>query len=589
MRVAVIDTDLCKPEKCSLECIDVCPINRSDKKCVFLSERIPNVTKSTIDESLCIDCGLCVKACPFKAISVVNTPEQLKENPVHRFGRNLFTLFRLPFPLKGEVVGLLGPNGVGKTTALKILCGEIKPNLGGDKEVSVREMIKIFRGTELQIYLELLEKGNVRTVVKPQHVDILAEVKGTVAEVLARHDERGKMLEIVKKLQLEKVLDRQMNQLSGGELQRVAVALAANRKADFYFIDEPSSYLDVYQRLQTAKLIRELAKTAAVIVVEHDLATLDFLADRIHVLYGVPGAFGVVSKTYSTRVGINAFLDGYLREDNMRIRKEKIDFSSSRLATSAKEETYLAWGELSKKLGNFSLLVFPGEVRKGEILGLFGSNALGKTTFAKILAGELKPDTGEIKQTVRISYKPQYISSNFGGTAAELLSTVTKNIYGEDYKAEILRPLQVERLLERPVKKLSGGELQRVAIAMCLSKEADLYLLDEPSAYLDSEQRLEAARMIRKFCELRGCSSMVIDHDLLFLSYLADRAMVFSGVPSITGNATTTSLQDGFNAFLKEVDVTFRKDPQTGRPRANSPGSQKEMEQKAAGKYFYAE
>jgi ATP-binding cassette subfamily E protein 1 len=220
---------------------------------------------------------------------------------------------------------------------------------------------------------------------------------------------------------------------------------------------------------------------------------------------------------------------------------------------------------------------------------MFGSNALGKTTFAKILAGELKPDTGEIKQTVTISYKPQYIAPNFEGTTAELLSTVAKNIYSEDYKAEILRPLEVERLLERSVKKLSGGELQRVAIAMCLSKEANLYLLDEPSAYLDSEQRLEAARMIRRFCELRECSAMVIDHDLLFLSYLADRAMVFSGEPSIAGNATTTSLQDGFNSFLKEVDVTFRKDPQTGRPRANSPGSQKEMEQKVAGKYFYAE
>ncbi|MEM5814246.1 MAG: ATP-binding cassette domain-containing protein, partial [Candidatus Aenigmatarchaeota archaeon] len=239
--MAVIDSDLCKPEKCSLECVDVCPINRAEKKCVFLSERPDKTQKSTIDESLCIDCGLCVKACPFKAISVVNTPEQLKEKPVHRFGHNQFTLFRLPFPIKGEVVGLLGPNGVGKTTALKILGGEIKPNLGGEKAVSVREMIGIFRGTELQSYLELLEKGNVKTVVKPQHVDILAEVKGTVREVLQKHDERGKTDEIVKKLRLEKILDRGMDRLSGGELQRVAIAIAANRKSDFYFIDEPSS------------------------------------------------------------------------------------------------------------------------------------------------------------------------------------------------------------------------------------------------------------------------------------------------------------------------------------------------------------
>jgi ATP-binding cassette subfamily E protein 1 len=362
-----------------------------------------------------------------------------------------------------------------------------------------------------------------------------------------------------------------------------------NRKADFYFIDEPSSYLDVRQRLQTAKAIRSLAKESAVIVVEHDLATLDFLADRVHVLYGVPGAFGVVSKPYSTRVGINAFLDGYLKEDNMRIRKEKIDFTSSRLATSAKHFNIIEWKELTKSLGNFSLKIEAGELREGEILGIFGSNALGKTTFAKMLAGELAPSSGALQSNVKISYKPQYIAPTFEGTVAELLMTVAKDIYSEDYKADILRPLQVERLLDRPIKKLSGGELQRVAIAVCLSRDAELYLLDEPSAYLDSEQRLEAARMIRKFCETSGRSAMVIDHDLLFLSYIADRAMVFSGEPAISGTARTASLQDGFNSFLKEVDVTFRKDPQTGRPRANSPGSQKEMEQKAAGKYFYAE
>ena len=586
MRIAVVDIDLCKPEKCSLECINVCPINRAGKKCIFLSEREKGKEKSTIDEDLCIDCGLCVKACPFNAISVVKTPEQLKEKPVHRFGKNQFTLFRLPFPIKGEVVGLLGPNAVGKTTALKILSGEIKPNLGGEKEVSVHEMIRIFRGTELQAYLQMLEKEDVKTVVKPQHVDILVNVKGKVKELLEKYDERGKMDEIVKKLQLSKILEREMSQLSGGELQRVAIAIAANRKADFYFIDEPSSYLDVYQRLQAAKLMRELAKESAVMVVEHDLATLDFLTDRVHILYGSPGVFGVVSKPYSTRVGINAFLDGYLKEDNMRIRKEAIDFRVAKLATGAKEEKYLEWGELSKKLGGFSLLVFPGCVFKGEILGIFGSNALGKTTFAKMLAGELKPDSGKVSTNVKISYKPQYIKSDFKGTVRELLMTIISDIHAGDYKAEILRPLEIEPLLEKDVKKLSGGELQRVAIAFCLSKDVELYLLDEPSAYLDSEQRLSVARMIRKFCERKECSAMIIDHDLLFLSYLADRAMVFTGEPSVVGNAQVMGLQEGFNTFLKEVNVTFRKDPTTGRPRANTPGSRKDLEQKEKGEYF---
>ncbi|MEM5804589.1 MAG: ribosome biogenesis/translation initiation ATPase RLI [Candidatus Aenigmatarchaeota archaeon] len=583
MRIAVVDKKLCRPDKCSLECVNVCPRNRAGDKCVWAEG------SARIDENICIGCGLCVKKCPFGAISVINTPEQLREKPVHRFGRNGFALFRLPYPVKGEVVGLLGPNGVGKTTSLHILSGEIKPNLGTDAAAGMKELISIFRGTEMQAYLEELERKKIKAVVKPQVIDILSNVKGTVRDVLKKHDERGLMDEIAKRLGLEQILDRELSKLSGGELQRVAIAIAANRKADIYYIDEPSSYLDVFQRMQAAKLLRELAKEASVVVVEHDLATLDFLADRVHIYYGAPGVFGVVSKPYSTRVGINAFLDGYIKEDNVRIRSEPIHFGSAKLETGAKGKVFAEWGALEKGFKGFALRVSAGSVREGEIIGVLGGNALGKTTFARMLAGEIRPDKGEIKESVKISYKPQYISNDFDGTVTELLSTAKKNVLSEEYRAEILRPLQIERVLEQPVKSLSGGELQRVAIALCLSREADLYLLDEPSAFLDSEQRLAAARTIRKFCELKGCSGMVIDHDLLFLSYVSDRAMVFSGKPSVSGEASQMGLQEGFNAFLKEAGVTFRKDPQTNRPRANKPGSQKDDEQKAEGKYFYAE
>ena len=583
MRIAVVDKHLCKPDKCSMECVNVCPRNRAGDKCVWIEER------SKIDEAICIGCGLCVKRCPFGAITVVNTPEQLKEKPVHRFGQNGFALFRLPYPVKGEVVGLLGPNGVGKTTSLHILSGEVKPNLGEAAAADMKELIRIFRGTEMQAYLEELQKKKITAVVKPQVIDILSNVKGTVREVLAKHDERGKTADMIKKLSLEAVLDRELSKLSGGELQRVAIAIAVNRKADIYYIDEPTSYLDVFQRMQMAKLLRELAKSSSVVVVEHDLATLDFLADRVHIFFGTPGAFGIVSKPYSTRVGINAFLDGYIKEDNVRIRPEPIHFGSVKMEIEGKGKIYVEWDDIEKDFKGFTLKISKGNVKKGEIIGLFGGNALGKTTFARMLAGEMKPDKGEITENVKISYKPQYISNDFEGTVGELLSTVKKNIMSEDYRADILRPLQIERVLEQSVKSLSGGELQRVAIAMCFSREAEVYLLDEPSAFLDSEQRLASAKAIRKFCETHERSAMVIDHDLLFLSYLSDRAMVFSGRPSVSGSAEQMGLQKGFNTFLKEVDITFRKDPQTQRPRANKPGSQKDDEQKAEGKYFYAE
>ncbi|MDD5416811.1 MAG: ribosome biogenesis/translation initiation ATPase RLI [Candidatus Aenigmarchaeota archaeon] len=581
MRIAVVNKKLCKSEKCSLECISVCPINRTGKKCVVLGED----KFSKIDEGLCIGCGLCVKKCPYKAIQIVNTPEQLKESPIHRFGKNEFVLFRLPFPVKGEVIGLLGPNGVGKTTALNILSGKIKPK-PENEEIEMKDLIKLFRGTELQNHLEQLSKGKLKSVIKPQQVDSLAKLNETAESYLDKNNEKGNKDEVIKQLGLAPCLNRKLSQLSGGELQRVSIAATALRKADIYYIDEPSSYLDVYQRLESAKLIRSLAKDAAVLVVEHDLATLDFVADRIHVFYGVPGVYGIVSKPYSTKNGINAFLDGYIREDNVRIRNESIDFALAKSAAESDSEIYLEWNQIKKKLDTFSLTVEPGYVKKSEILGVFGSNALGKTTFAKILAGELEADSGEITKKMRISYKAQYISSDFNGTVSDLLSTVA-DIYSEDYKAEIIRPLSLERLLENDVKTLSGGELQRVAIAFCLSRKAELYLLDEPSAFLDSEQRLETAKMLRKFCELHECSAMVIDHDLLFLSYLSDRALLFEGESGIKGHAKELELKDGFNEFLKKVNITFRRDPENSRPRANKPDSQKDNEQKKSNMYFH--
>ena len=604
MRIAVVDRSLCRPDKCQRECMNVCPINRAGENCIWISERTDG-KKAAISEELCIDCGLCIKACPFGAIEIVHTPEQLKEKPVHRFGENLFELFRLPFPIKGEVVGMLGPNGTGKTTALKILSGEIKANLGEWESAGAgaRDLIKIFRGTELQIYLQLLEKGSVKTVVKPQKIEMLSQVEETAENVLRKHDERKIFSEIVEKLHLGKILSRKLSQLSGGELQRVAIAVAVSRKADFYFIDEPSNYLDVYQRLNAAKIIRELAKDSAVLVVEHDLATLDFLADRIHVLYGAPGVYGIVSAAYGTRVGVNAFLDGYLKTENMRVRPDALDFTSTKQKGSAKKEIYLQWENLEKTLGNFNLSVGSGSLFKGEVIGIFGANGLGKTTFAKILAGEIKTDAGKITKSVKISYKPQYIKAEGDETVSEMLSSEA-NIFADrqnsasqqnlkdfagDFKAMILRPLGIEKLLERKVSELSGGELQAVAIALCLGRKADLYLLDEPSAFLDAEKRLAAGRAIRKFCEAHECSALIIDHDLLFLSYLVDRAIVFSGEPAEKGTAEQMDLQAGFNKFLREVGITFRRDPQTMRPRANKPGSQKDLEQKAEGKYFVVE
>jgi ATP-binding cassette subfamily E protein 1 len=593
-RIAIVHRELFPKDKKRLEdftnqCMHVCPVNRTGDNCITKEK---NTNFPVIDESLCIGCGLCIKVSEklgYKAITIVNLPKELQETPIHRFGINEFILFRLPFPTLNETVGLIGSNGVGKTTALRILSGEIKPNLGNlETETDFSNLIKIFRGTELQTYLEKMEEKQIKTSIKPQRVDqIPSFYKGKVSKLLEKTDERNILNDLIKSFNLENILNNKINEISGGELQRTAIVACLSKDADIYYLDEPTSFLDVFQRLTIAKLIKQFCKDKSVMIVDHDLATLDFLADRIHIFYGTPGAYGIVSKPYSVRVGINTFLDGYIKEDNVRIRPEPISFFTSLIDKKVSPEILVSFENIKKKLGKFKLEIISGDIRQKEALAVLGANALGKTTFAKILTGELKPNKGSISAEIKISYKPQYPQIDFDGTVREFLSKST-NVDSDTFKNEILRPLDLDRFLEKNIQTLSGGEIQRVIIASCLSKPADLYLFDEPSAFLDVEQRLAIVKMINKITDVNEKSALVIDHDLLFLSQIGSRAMVFLGEPGISGFVEETpSIKKGFNTFLNQVGVTFRKDPQTGRPRANKFDSQLDKEQKERGEFFY--
>lgn len=596
MRVAVINYDFCKPNKCNLECIRFCPINRSGSKAIELSDSMRG--KPVIYEETCIGCNICVKKCPFEAISIVNLPDRLSGEIIHRYKINGFELFGLPILKQGYILGILGKNGTGKTTIFKILSGELLPNFGDPgRTLTVDEILSKFKGREIYDYFYKLYNKELKIVHKIQYVEYVGRLlKGYVKEILAKVDERRKIDEVKELLFMENMWDKNVQTLSGGELQKLVVAAALLRDADVYFFDEPSSYLDIRERLNVAKGIRELTRNKYVAVIDHDLIVLDYLADLISIVYGESSVYGRVSKTYAARTGINIFLSGYLPAENVKFRQNEIKFNIKDLTDldlSKTSKIKIEWTDIEKKLPGFSLYVKRGNAREGEVIGILGPNGIGKTTFARILVNEIPADQGVVyPQGLILSYKPQKLIPEYEGTVQQYLESVSKDILSTSswFFEEVTRKLNLHRILESRVKDLSGGELQKLYITASLAKEADIYVFDEPSSYLDVEERYVVAKAIKRIVRERKSVAFVIDHDLAIHDYIADRIMVFSGISGKEGyGESPDTLRKGMNNFLKIMQITFRRDADTGRPRVNKPGSYLDRVQKEKGDYYSME
>lgn len=586
VRLAIVEKEKCKPELCGWLCEKKCPVNMTGANCIYEGP----TKKATIDEILCTGCGICPKICPFNALTIINLPEALNKPPINQYGENGFRIFDLPIIQDDSITGIIGRNGIGKSTVINTLSNTMKANFGDieniieNDEEYFKKLKAMFKGTVLQNYFEKLEKKSIKVAYKPQQIISIPQMfKGEVRTLFKKITQNEKLIEeIATKLNIIKILDRDIGVLSGGELQRVAIEAALLKEgANFFVFDEITNYLDIYERLNSSKLIKESVAGKTTLLVEHDLVVLDYLVDYIHIMYGQPGAYGTLTGIKSAKTGINSYLEGFSKEENVRFRDKPITFEKESVTESKRIDILASWEPNKVEVGTFKLNIEAGNVKRGEIMGIIGRNALGKSTFVKNIA-----DNG-LGDEIVISYKAQLIPRNNNLVIEELCQF--PNYTDTFYQIYVLEPLNIEALLEKSINTLSGGELQRYAIARCLLEEASLYLLDEPTAFLDIEDRLKIAKMIKNFMSLKSKSAFIIDHDLVFMDYLSDKLIVFQGNPSIEGNALTPlSMRDGMNLFLKDLNLTFRRDDANKRPRVNKSGSVKDQEQKKIGEYYYA-
>jgi ATP-binding cassette subfamily E protein 1 len=420
----------------------------------------------------------------------------------------------------------------------------------------------------------------MKIAIKPQNLAQLAKFKIPVLKFLAKFAKKSEIEKLADELAIAHVLEKDLNELSGGELQKVAILASTLKEADIYFLDEPLAYLDISERIRVSNYIQELCgKNKAVIIVEHDLLLLDYVTDYVHIIYGKPGCYGIISEIRAAKKAINTYLSGFLKEENIRFRDKAITFNFG--AKRRESSTVLMeWPDFTKSYPKFELKVNAGSINTKSVVGIAGRNAIGKTTFVKCLANVIETNEKNLQSKAKVSYKPQYLEEE----SEELVIDIIKR---EKINSRLISLLSLESLFMRQLNQLSGGELQRLAIAACLAKDADIYLIDEPSAYLDVEERLQAARAIEETVKEKEKAAFVVDHDLLFLSYLADSMIVFSGEPGKSGSASQPyPIVQGMNALLKLLDITLRRDEETGRPRINKHDSVLDREQRKKGNWF---
>ncbi|XP_013637391.1 PREDICTED: ABC transporter E family member 2-like isoform X2 [Brassica oleracea var. oleracea] len=481
--------------------------------------------------------------------------------PTHRYGPGSFDIHGLPNLYLGTVVGLLGGKSTGKTTCLKILAGQLKPNLGRFEDPPEwDEIIDHFDTEHIRTYLTRLQTNTLNVALKSQDLTVyrssltvrtsLEESKGTGFD---------SMEELIEDLDMTSMLDTCVTDLSDAELQRFAIASTIVQMADVYLFDEPTIFLDARQKYQVARVILSVVKPDRyVCITDNDMSVLDLVCD--HILY-------TGEETTSGEVHL----------DHYPLTLEEI---SEEIVTPP---TYRYPETVVKGFGTFSLHVMGGDLRSSEITVVLGNMHTGKTLFLEWL--------NRISVGQDFSHKDQKMikcENRHDTVATHLYRLIRFSSLDRVFQELVLKPLGIVKILDKRIKEVSQSTLQKIAIATCLGQEgARVFLLDEPSIHLDARERVIAAQTIKRFIAYSRKAALVVEQDFMMATYLADRVIVVQGEPGVQSTVNSPVLMsNGVNQYLSDLNITCRTNRFTSLARMNKPRSVEDEEQKTGGHFF---
>ncbi len=495
---------------------------------------------------------------------------------------------------EGEKIAIIGKNGEGKSSLLKALLGTLTLDSGRvvrqngksiamlsqtvdfNANLSVKEAIKI----ELEeIYNTLKEYEALQSKLEkePANKDYLKQIDDLIALIDSKDawNIEAKITRVLKEFSLLDYSDRLVCTLSGGEIRRVGLCILLLKNPDILLLDEPTNHLDVYM----TSFLEDLLKNSkmCVIFISHDRYFIDAIAHRcVEVDQGKLSVFKggyanylekktqileSLAKSHETllkhlkseeewlRRGVKARLKrnegrkerifkmreeakknpGAIKRLKLEISRAALNFTGEKIPNRKKMLFELK--NVSKNLGEKALFTdFSSRILQGERIAIVGKNGCGKSTFLKILLGELKQDSGEIKRgEIKIGYFDQarsLINSDktlleiFCPNGGDRVEVRGKNMHVYGYLKNFLFP---KEFLDKSVSVLSGGEKNRVALALLFTEEYDVLILDEPTNDLD----IATINILEEYLLSFEGAILLVSHDRYFVDKIATKLYAF--------------------------------------------------------------